>query len=93
MAQAQVHVLDPYISLRGVSAYAGGVSYRSVMRWRRSLGLPCIKVGGRVMVRRSELDMWLAQFRQAPQTTDAEAGESMRETEMARGRFRQRLAS
>jgi Helix-turn-helix domain len=70
VGQAQV---DPYISLRGVGAYAGGVSYRSVMRWRRSLGLPCIKVGGRVMVRRSELDLWLSRFRQAPQTTDAES--------------------
>jgi excisionase family DNA binding protein len=54
---------DVYLSLRAVGPYLGGVAYRTVKRYRR-LGMPAYRIGGRVLVRRSELDAWLDRFRE-----------------------------
>jgi excisionase family DNA binding protein len=58
--------LDPYLSLRAVSAYSG----LSVRKLREFLAapfnpLPCYRVGGKVLVRRSEFDAWISRFRTA----------------------------
>lgn len=57
-------MLDPYLSLRALSQYAG-LSMRTLRGHLDSLDnpLPCYRVGGRVLVRRSEFDGWLAQFK------------------------------
>ncbi len=57
--------LDPYLSLKALSAYSG-LSVRSL---RDALKdpmrmLPHYRLGGKVLVRRSEFDRWMAQFRQ-----------------------------
>ena len=57
--------LDPFLSLRALAAYAG----LSVRKLREHLGdatrpLPHYRVGGRVVVRRSEFDAWMTAFRQ-----------------------------
>jgi hypothetical protein len=55
---------DAYLSLRALSSYAG-----LSVRWlRRSLTdvpspLPHYRVGGKLLVRRSEFDAWMTQFR------------------------------
>ena len=56
--------LDAYLSLRGLAAYSG-----CSIRWLRdrlvdaSHPLPCYRVEGKVLVRRSEFDVWIARFR------------------------------
>jgi hypothetical protein len=57
--------LDPYLSLKALSAYSG-LSVRSL---RDALKdpvriLPHYRLGGKILVRRSEFDRWMAQFRQ-----------------------------
>ena len=61
--------LDPYLSLRALAGYAG----LSVRTLRTHLAdplrpLPCYRVGGKVLVRRSDFDTWMLHFRrtQAP---------------------------
>jgi excisionase family DNA binding protein len=56
--------LDPYLSLRALSGYCG----LSVRTLRDHLSdsahpLPCYRVGGKVLVRRSEFDAWVSAFR------------------------------
>jgi hypothetical protein len=58
--------LDPYLSLRALAGYSG-----CSVRWLRSqLGdphtpLPCFRLpGGKILVRRSDFDGWLARYRQ-----------------------------
>jgi hypothetical protein len=57
--------LDPYLSLRALSAYSG-LSVRKLREYlvHASTPLPCFRLGGKVLVRRSEFDAWIAGFRQ-----------------------------
>ena len=57
-------VLDPYLPLRALAKYAG----LSVRKLREYLAdpahpLPCYRVGGKIVVRRSEFDAWIAKYR------------------------------
>src|SRR5713101_4688081 len=57
--------LDPFLSLRALAAYSG----LSVRKLREYLDdpahpLPCYRVGGKILVRRSEFDQWIASYRQ-----------------------------
>ncbi len=61
--------LDPYLSLRALSAYSG-----CSVRWLRdrltdpSHPLPAYRLpGGKILVRRSEFDAWLAHYRRVGQ--------------------------
>jgi excisionase family DNA binding protein len=56
--------LDPFLSLRALAAY----SDLSVRKLRDHLEdpahpLPFYRVGGKILVRRSEFDTWMAQYR------------------------------
>ncbi len=56
--------LDPYLSLKALSDYSG----LSVRTLRKALAdpahpLPHYRLEGKVLVRRSEFDGWMAQFR------------------------------
>lgn len=58
-------ILDPYLSLAGLAGYSG----LSVRKLRAHLAdvmhpLPCYRVGGKILVRRSEFDVWIAAYRQ-----------------------------
>lgn len=58
--------LDPFLGLRALASYSG----LSVRKLRDHLDepahpLPCYRVGGKILVRRSEFDAWIARFRQA----------------------------
>ena len=65
--------LGPYLSLKGLSAYSG----MSVRRLRDACtdpvhSLPHFRVGGgKILVRRSEFDQWIARFRQEGSDVDA----------------------
>jgi hypothetical protein len=58
--------LDPYLALRALATYSG-----CSVRWLRDRladphhPLPCYRLpGGKVLVRRSDFDGWLARYRQ-----------------------------
>jgi hypothetical protein len=58
--------LDPYLSLRALATYSS-----SSVRWLRGRlvdphqPLPCFRLpGGKILVRRSEFDAWIARHRQ-----------------------------
>ena len=58
--------LDPFLSLRALASY----SHISARKLREFLTdpahpLPHYRVGGKILVRRSEFDTWVAHFRQA----------------------------
>lgn len=57
-------VQDGYLSVRSLSAYAG-VSVRTIRKLlvRPHRPLPHYRIGGRILVRRSEFDAWTAEFR------------------------------
>ncbi|HET8579921.1 MAG TPA: helix-turn-helix domain-containing protein [Nitrospiraceae bacterium] len=57
--------IDPYLSLKALSAHSG----LSVRTLRKALTetvhpLPHYRLSGKILVRRSEFDRWMAQFRQ-----------------------------
>jgi hypothetical protein len=67
-----VHVTDAYFSLKRLSAYSG----LSVRRLRAYLTdrvhpLPSYRIGGKILVRRSDYDAWAAQFRRDGDNVDA----------------------
>jgi hypothetical protein len=58
-------VIDPYLPLKALADYSG----LSVRKLRDYLGdarhpLPCYPVGGKILVRRSDFDTWIAAYRQ-----------------------------
>ena len=53
---------DQYFDLRGLSAYSSmGVS--TLRDYIRSGDLPCFKIKGKILVKRSEFDAWLENYR------------------------------
>ena len=57
--------LDPFLPLRALAAYSG-LSVRTLRHWLEDPGhpLPCYRIGGKILVRRSEFDAWAAVYRQ-----------------------------
>ena len=57
--------LDPFLSLRALSVYAD-LSARTLRAhlYAPSHPLPHYRVGGKILVRRSEFDAWIAAYRQ-----------------------------
>jgi excisionase family DNA binding protein len=72
---------DRYLSIRSLSAYAG-MSVRTLraLLVRRHAPLPHYRIGGKILVRRSEFDQWAAEFRVVRPSIDLEAvvGDVMR---------------
>jgi excisionase family DNA binding protein len=56
--------LDPFLSLRALATYAG-LSVRTLREYldHPSRPLPHYRVGGKILVRRSEFDAWIASHR------------------------------
>src|SRR5262245_26473264 len=57
--------LDPFLSLRALATYSG----LSLRKLRDHLAeaahpLPCYRIGGKILVRRSEFDAWITRYRQ-----------------------------
>ncbi len=65
--------LDPFLSLRSLATYSG-LSVRTLRPYLTDFRhpLPYYRVGGKILVRRSEFDAWLGQYRQVgPPRVDA----------------------
>jgi len=56
--------LDPYLSLKALSAYSG-ISTRKLRDLLTDPGhpLPHYRIGGKILVRRSEYDTWAGRYR------------------------------
>jgi predicted DNA-binding transcriptional regulator AlpA len=57
--------LDPFLSLRALATYSG-LSRRKLRDYLTDPAhpLPCYRIGGKILVRRSEFDGWIAAYRQ-----------------------------
>ena len=57
--------LDPFLPLKALADYSG-LSVRTLRDYLADLlhPLPCYRVGGKILVRRSEFDAWIARYRQ-----------------------------
>jgi hypothetical protein len=57
--------LDPFLPLRALASYSG-LSVRKLRDYLEDPAnpLPCYHVGGKILVRRSEFDGWIAVYRQ-----------------------------
>jgi hypothetical protein len=56
--------LDPFFPLRALATYAG-LSVRTLRQYLDlppHQALPCYRVGGKILVRRSEFDAWVARY-------------------------------
>lgn len=51
-----------YFDLKGLSKYST-ISVRTLRDYIKNNELPCFKVGGKILVKRSEFDQWMEQFR------------------------------
>lgn len=74
-------VAPAYFDLKGASAYVGrGLS---VKRLRKALtepgGLPHFRIGGKILISKKDLDLWLIRFRQEPISLDLLVEEVMAE--------------
>jgi excisionase family DNA binding protein len=71
---------DRYLSLRSLATYAG-LSIRTLRGYlrRRHAPLPHYRIGGKILVRRSEFDRWASEFKidRPPVDLDALVGDVM----------------
>ena len=72
--QEAAPVDDRYLSLRSLAAYAG-LSIRTLRGYlgRRHAPLPHYRIGGKILVRRSEFDRWAAEFKVVHPHVDLDA--------------------
>lgn len=65
---------DRYLSLRSLATYAG-LSIRTLRGYlgRRHAPLPHYRIGGKILVRRSEFDRWASEFKVVRPHLDLEA--------------------
>jgi hypothetical protein len=57
--------LDPFLALKALATYSG-LGVRTLRAYLTDIRhpLPCYRVGGKILVRRSEFDTWIARHRQ-----------------------------
>jgi excisionase family DNA binding protein len=66
-------VSDGYLSVKALAAYSG-LSVRTLRGYlvHSSMSLPHYRVGGKILVRRSEFDAWMVKFKvNEPSRVDA----------------------
>jgi len=83
---------DPYLTIRALSAYSciGIRTLRSYLEdspGRPGGPLPHYRVGGKVLVRRSEFDVWIAAYRRVGTRPDLDqiAADAVRDLRQRRG--------
>jgi len=57
--------LDPFLSLRALAGYSGLSvrTLRTLLELPPDEALPCYRLPGKILVRRSEFDAWIGQYR------------------------------
>ena len=71
-AAVVVGAADAYLRLKALATYSG-LSVRRLRNYLtdRQHPLPDYRIGGKILIRRSDFDAWAAQFRRDPQSIDA----------------------
>lgn len=62
MAETAITLKDQYFDLKGLSVYCG-LAVPTLRDHIRSRKLPCFKVKGKILIKRSEFDTWIEGFR------------------------------
>lgn len=62
IAEPVIALKDQFFDLKGLSAYSA-LAVPTLRDYIRAGGLPCFKVKGKVLIRRSEFDDWMNGFR------------------------------
>ena len=61
-------VYPEYLPFKDLAVYAS-VCVNTLKKWK-SCGMPVYQVGGVLLVRKSEFDAWMRQFRKGTESTD-----------------------
>jgi excisionase family DNA binding protein len=69
IAERAVAFADQYFDLRGLSAYSS-LAVPTLRDYIRAGHLPCFKVKGKILVKRSEFDQWLERRHRYSKTDD-----------------------
>lgn len=62
IAEIAIGLADGYFDLRGLSAYSD-LAIPTLRDYIREGKLPCFKVKGKILIKRSEFDSWIEGFR------------------------------
>lgn len=62
IAEPGIALKDQYFDLKGLSAYSA-LAVSTLRDYIRKGKLPCFKLEGKILVRRSDFDKWIDQFR------------------------------
>ncbi|MBW1916291.1 MAG: helix-turn-helix domain-containing protein [Deltaproteobacteria bacterium] len=62
ITEQAITLSDGYMDLKGLSAYAA-MSVGSLRDYIRSDALPCFKIKGKLLIKRSEFDQWIEKYR------------------------------
>ncbi len=79
MSPRPYELADPYLPLRALAAYSG-ISVRTLRGYLDgppAEALPCFRVGGKILVRRSEFDAWIERYRSCGRPSLARAIEEL----------------
>jgi hypothetical protein len=64
MESGTAEISDAYLPLKKLARYSG-LSVRTLRTWlkHRATPLPHYRIGGKLLIRRSDYDLWVSQFR------------------------------
>lgn len=62
IAETAIALKDQYFDLKGLSVYSA-IKIPTLRDHINSNGLPCFKVRGKILVKKSEFDQWIESFR------------------------------
>ena len=62
IAEPVIALKDQFFDLKGLSAYSA-LAVPTLRDYIKAGGLPCFKIKGKLLVRRSEFDDWMNHFR------------------------------
>jgi excisionase family DNA binding protein len=62
IAESSISLKDQYFDLKGLEAYSA-LRVPTLRDYIKSGDLPCFKVKGKILIRKSEFDAWLENYR------------------------------
>jgi excisionase family DNA binding protein len=76
---------DPFLSLKALADYSG-LSVRTLRTYLHAAAgpLPCYRVGRKILVRRSEYDVWVTRYRQVGSPDLDRIAEAVRDLRLPR---------
>ena len=62
IAESAISLKDQYFDLKGLEAYSA-LKVPTLRDYIKSGDLPCFKLKGKILIRKSEFDAWIEEFR------------------------------